>query len=229
MFGAIGAMMGSGPTSQIAGAYQQREADARTWEREKEMFRMEVHEANQAHQRQVKDLRAAGLNPILSANMSGAAVPSGNVHKSEPFWTPDKMAGLASSGQALDKLKQNQKTVDANAQAAQESVNTQRTQQELNEELKNKAIVEQGKAVADTKLSGAQALKTLEDSKGAGITNEIRKLEKAEKVWNMPAHKEQAGAAHLRGKMQNNNLIQAIHQLKSIINPLDFFKAVPIK
>ena len=41
-----------------------------------------------AHQREVKDLKAAGLNPILSARSSGAPQPSSAAAKVEPYDIP---------------------------------------------------------------------------------------------------------------------------------------------
>ncbi|QGH72145.1 MAG: putative minor capsid protein [Microviridae sp. ctD0m35] len=94
--------------------------------------------SNTAHQREVEDLRAAGINPILSAKFGGSSTPPGNV---ATMTNPGEFtgAGISSAGQAY-----------WTSQLTREQVLTQRSVQSVNS--------------AQAMASRAAALKSLIDA-----------------------------------------------------------------
>lgn len=92
----VGAAILAGGLASTAG---QLWANQRMLDQQQANNDLSVNLANSAHQREVNDLRAAGLNPILSASGSGSAVPQlGVAEQGNP------LAGLGSGVSSAAKV-----------------------------------------------------------------------------------------------------------------------------
>lgn len=126
MFEALSAI---NPVAMIGNAMQfgqgymnyQNQRDAMEMNRgmSKEQMYFQEGMSNTAHQREVKDLQAAGLNPILSAGGNGSSTPSGGSGsvQAPQIELPDLMA----YGVSLKQLEQVDKKIEidkANSDAA---------------------------------------------------------------------------------------------------------------
>ena len=100
-------------TAAIIGAGATMLTNRSKEKRAREAMDFEAEQSSTAHQREVKDLRAAGLNPILSGTGgSGASTASGKV--------PD-VENPVNSALASERLKQELK----NMQATESNINAQ--------------------------------------------------------------------------------------------------------
>lgn len=97
--GPAGAALGAG----LGGAFDQMmgagDANQANWDNARAAEAFSERMSSTAHQRQVKDLTAAGLNPMLSVN-SGASAPTGAMSVAQ-----NTAEGLAASAMEISKAK----------------------------------------------------------------------------------------------------------------------------
>lgn len=147
VIGTIGASLLGG----LFGSSNQASANALAAESAQKQMDFQERMSNTAHQREVADLKAAGLNPILTATGgNGSSTPSGASYSPTAYDPSNTVNGINSAFKlgAIDKVL-------AENQVKQTAANIRKTESDIsvNEESKAQLRANTLKALQDTKTS----------------------------------------------------------------------------
>jgi len=122
MFLSAGTALGG----DLLGYFGQQQTNAMNERMVQQQENFQLMMSNTAHQREVADLRAAGLNPILSANNSGASTTSGAIAPMSSPMQPLSQGISGSAKQLTDTMQ-----AFANVDNSQAQAQNQRAQAKL--------------------------------------------------------------------------------------------------
>lgn len=188
--GASGAQTGGILGGGVANVFGQQQTNAVNQQMMTQQEQFQAQMSDTAHQREVQDLRRAGLNPLLSAN-AGASTPSGSlVNTQNPF---QGLPGAISN--AVD-ARQKQQMNDSNVALNDETRKTTAANGAL---LSMKAVTEAANA-REANQNAIQA-RLISDRMNAGQDAELKRakigpyIDMISKAVGAAANATEAGAA----------------------------------